>query len=129
MEPKKNKMKILIVDDDERIVRSTKIYLKTKGFSDIDSLTDSRKVIKQLTEAAYDVLILDLNMPYISGYTIMKEVSNLKLKTKIFIISAMDNDKTISQSMHFGASYYFTKPIDNNKLINKLTNLKEDKKT
>lgn len=119
-------MKILIVDDDQKIVKSTKIYLKTKGFNDVDVLTDARKVIEQLTKDKYDVLILDLNMPFISGFTIMDEIASIKLQIQIFVISAMDLKSSISKGLNLGTSVYFKKPIDNHKLINAIKDLHED---
>ena len=117
-------MKILIVDDDEKIVRSTAVYLRTKGFNDIDTLTDSRGVIKKVIDEEYDVILLDLNMPFVSGISIIKELASLRFDTKLFIISAVDNMETISTAIKLGAMEYFIKPIDNERLIKNLNTLK-----
>lgn len=117
-------MKILIVDDDEKIVRSTAVYLRTKGFDDIDTLTDSREVIKKVIDEEYDVILLDLNMPFVSGISIIKELASICLDTKLFIISAVDNIEIISNVIKLGAMEYFTKPIDNERLIKNLNIIK-----
>lgn len=117
-------MKILIVDDDERIVRSTAVYLKTKGFNLVDTLTDSREVLKKLLEGGYDVILLDLNMPYMSGQTLIQSIKLLQIKTQIFIISAIDNKNSIAKTMEMGASDYYIKPINYEKLVQSLIGIK-----
>lgn len=117
-------MKILIVDDDEKIVRSTAIYLRTKGFDDVDTLTDSREVMTKVINEEYDVILLDLNMPFVSGVSILKKLVSICLDTKLYIISAVDNVDVISKVMKLGAMEYFIKPIDNERLIKNLNTLK-----
>lgn len=121
---KRHHMKILIVDDDERIVRSTAVYLKTKGFNLVDTLTDSREVLKKLLEGGYDVILLDLNMPYMSGQTLIQSIKLLQIKTQIFIISAIDNKNSIAKTMEMGASDYYIKPINYEKLVQSLIGIK-----
>jgi len=110
-------MKILIIDDRKPIVRSTSIYLKTKGFTDINTLTDSRRVLDYVTMHKPDVILLDLNMPYISGEILIKDIKAIQKETIIYIISADINPETISSCMRSGANDYFTKPVDNKELV------------
>lgn len=110
-------MKILIIDDHGTIVETTTIYLKTKGFSDINVLTDSRKVLDYIVVNKPDVVLIDLNMPHISAKCLIRDIRLLQEKIKIYIIPEDINPETISLYMTMGANEYFTKPVDNKKLV------------
>lgn len=117
-------MKILIVDDDDRIVRSTAIYLKTKGFDFIDRLTDSREVVKKIIDNNYDVILLDLNMPHVSGLALIELIKSLNTNMQIFIISAIDNKNSIAKILEMGATHYYIKPINYERLVQSLNDIK-----
>ena len=122
-------MKILIVDDQEMITRSTSTYLKTKGFADISTLTDSREVLEAASTNKFDVILLDLNIPHLSGKDLIAPLLVIDPELSIIIISAMDHRRTIEECKKLGALDYFIKPIDNVRLLNMLSQIKETKIT
>ena len=120
-------MNILIVDDQEMITRSTSTYLKTKGFMNISTLTDSREVLEIVTPKKFDVVLLDLNIPHLSGKDLIIPLKVIDPDICIIIISAMDHKGTIEECKNLGALDYFIKPLDNIRLISLLNQIKESK--
>ena len=120
-------MNILIVDDQEMITRSTSTYLKTKGFMNISTLTDSREVLETVTANKFDVVLLDLNIPHLSGKDLIVPLTVIDPDISIIIISAMDHKDTIQECKDLGALDYFIKPLDNIRLIQLLNQIKESK--
>ena len=120
-------MNILIVDDQEMITRSTSTYLKTKGFMNISTLTDSREVLDTVSPKKFDVVLLDLNIPHLSGKDLIIPLKVIDPNICIIIISAMDHKRTIEECKNLGALDYFIKPLDNIRLINVLNQIKESK--
>lgn len=118
-------MNILIVDDQEMITRSTSTFLKTKGFMNIATLTDSRDVLDSIYPGKYDVVLLDLNIPYLSGKDLILPLLVIDPKICIIIISAMDHKDTIEECKRLGAHDYFIKPLDYIRLIQILNDIKE----
>jgi len=120
-------MNILIVDDQEMITRSTSTYLKTKGFTNISTLTDSREVLESVSANNFDVVLLDLNIPHLSGKDLIAPLMVINPEISIIIISAMDHKGTIEECKSLGALDYFIKPLDNIRLISLLNQIKETK--
>lgn len=122
-------MNILIVDDQEMIIRSISTYLKTQGFTNISTLTDSREVLTSVSNNHFDVILLDLNIPHLSGQDLITPLMNIDPNIDIIIISAMDHKRTIENCKCLGAIDYFIKPLDNNRLIRTLKQIKKCKHT
>lgn len=85
---KTEELKILIIDDEQIITSSLEIILSMEGFQEIDTCNDSREVINMLNTKRYNLVIMDLNMPYISGYELFETISNQFEKLPIIILSA-----------------------------------------
>ena len=118
-------MNILIVDDQEMITRSTSTYLKTKGFMSISTLTDSREVLETVSANKFDVVLLDLNIPHLSGKDLIIPLKMIDPDIYIIMISAIDHKETIEECNSLGALDYFIKPLDNIRLINVLNQIKK----
>ncbi|TMK65299.1 MAG: response regulator [Actinobacteria bacterium] len=63
--------RILIVDDDESMVRVLEIFLKAEGYTNVSTTTRSRFALPLLAELGTDLLVLDLHMPHLSGFEII----------------------------------------------------------
>lgn len=85
---KTEELKILIIDDEQIITSSLEIILSMEGFQEIETCNDSREVINMLNTKRYNLVIMDLNMPYISGYELFETISNQFEKLPIIILSA-----------------------------------------
>ncbi|MGL4773676.1 MAG: response regulator, partial [Clostridium sp.] len=66
-------MKILAVDDDERILRLLSDYLKFNGFI-VETATDGESGLNKFNNGSYDLVILDVMMPIYDGWVVLKEI-------------------------------------------------------
>lgn len=117
MESVTNNVKILVVDDEKAIVKSTAMYLKTKGYKNIYTLTDSRRIINFVNALKPDIILLDLNMPEINGHTVLTELNSLQKNLKIIVISAMDDSISVTKCKSLGAQTFLSKPVNNDDLL------------
>lgn len=108
---------VLIVDDESRSIRSIGMSLRMAGITHIRSCEDSRQVIGLLASEAFDVLLLDLTMPFVSGEEILSHVSGAFPDLPVIIITAMDEVETAVRCMQKGAFGYLVKPVETSRLV------------
>jgi DNA-binding NtrC family response regulator len=111
------KLPILLVDDEQALLRSASIALRVSEFSDVITLGDSRLVSKLLDERKIGVLVVDLAMPYLSGQQILREVSENHPNIPIIVMTATNDLELAVQCMQNGAVDYLLKPVDKNRLV------------
>lgn len=101
---------ILIIEDDLDIIELLKLYLEANNFK-VFSSDDGTKAIDLIEENNIDLLIVDIMMPGISGYEVIKMVRE-KHNIPIIVLSAkiLDNDKILG--LNLGADAYLTKPFN-----------------
>lgn len=101
--------RILIIEDDTNIAELERDYLKLNGYSaDIESEGDAG--LARALSGEYDVIIVDLMLPGISGFDIISEVRK-KLEIPILVVSAKSEDIDKIRGLDFGADDYMTKPF------------------
>ncbi len=110
---------ILIVDDNEANIEVIKGMLELAGYKNLISTSDSRKVLELIKNTKPDLLLLDLMMPYLSGFDIMdllraeeKILANDYKYMPILVITAEENQETKLKALTAGAKDYITKPFD-----------------
>lgn len=109
---------ILVVDDSPTIQEIIKSWLAGKGFTVI-SASNGLEALSKLEESLPDLIILDIEMPNLSGYDVCREVrKNLRTSNipVIMLTSRADVDDKIL-GLEFGADDYLTKPCDSRELI------------
>lgn len=103
-------MKILIADDEERIVSLLRKYLKSKRFI-ADSAINGKETLRLIKERDYDLVLLDINMPELSGLDILKYIKENKLRTVVVLLTGYPGvNKDFCKLL--GADEYLEKPID-----------------
>ncbi|MGD1819639.1 MAG: response regulator transcription factor [Pleomorphochaeta sp.] len=103
--------KILIIEDDKSISKLLSFHLQSEGFS-TENVYDGQAAIDALTKNSYECIILDLMLPYINGFEILKIARyKLDIKTPIIISSAKSDDSDIISAIELGADDYLTKPF------------------
>ena len=109
-------MRILLVEDDPSTARSIELALKKEGFvCDTTDLGEEGLEIGRLYD--YDLMILDLMLPDMDGYEVVRRLRAARVQTPVLILSGLtDTDKKI-KGLGVGADDYVTKPFDMAELV------------
>ncbi|HAU29112.1 MAG TPA: DNA-binding response regulator [Rhodospirillaceae bacterium] len=109
-------MRVLLVDDDASISRSIELMLKSEGFIvDITDLGEDGLEIGKLYD--YDIIILDLMLPDIDGYEVLRRLRQARIQTPILILSGLSEMDNKIKGLGIGADDYLTKPFDKRELL------------
>lgn len=120
--------KILIVDDEEANVRLLERTLQRWGYTNLISTTDSREAMPLFEQHRPDLILLDLMMPHIDGFTVMETV-NSSLPEGVFlpilVLTADANPQVKRRALSAGAKDFLTKPFDQTELLLRIMNMLE----
>ncbi|MCB0766648.1 MAG: response regulator transcription factor [Flavobacteriales bacterium] len=108
--------KLLVVEDDQNLGTLLVEYLRAKGY-DADLRHDGREGKAAYDKGGYDLLILDVMMPYKDGFTLTKEIRQRDLTTPIMFLSAKAMKQDAIQGFQSGADDYMTKPFSMEELL------------
>jgi len=109
--------KILIADDEYDIRFVLEQLLKLEGF-EVTGVGDGRQALDALDKQQFDLLLLDVMMPELDGFGVLKNLDAARLgKMKIVILSAKATDEDIIRGYSVGVAQYVTKPFDNDYMI------------
>ena len=108
-------MRILIVEDDRILAQTIEQILKSKY--DIDHAYDGEEGLLYAKQNIYDVIILDLMMPVMDGYTMLLELRKQKIITPVLIVTAKDGLDDKLKGFRLGADDYITKPFNKDELL------------
>ncbi|WP_262147660.1 response regulator transcription factor [Chryseobacterium foetidum] len=116
--------KILIADDEHKILMSLEYSFRKIGY-EVFIARDGTEVLEFLKTIVPDVILLDIMMPNLDGYSTLEEIKkneNLN-NTKVMFLSAKNNPKDIKKGLEMGADAYVTKPYSIKKLIQQIEEL------
>lgn len=102
--------RILIADDDLHILKMASRILQSEGMI-TDQFANGNQALQAALKNEYDLLLLDINMDDIDGFTIVKEVRNKGIQTPIIIISGNSEEYNTIFGLGIGADDYLTKPV------------------
>jgi two-component system cell cycle response regulator CtrA len=109
-------MRVLLVEDDVTMAKSIELMLTSEGFVvDTTDLGEDGLEIGKLYD--YDIIILDLMLPDIDGYEVLRRLRAAKVKTPILILSGLGESDNKVKGLGFGADDYLTKPFDKAELV------------
>lgn len=110
--------KVLIVDDEEPFIRSLSIALeRSAGINNIRRCQDSREVMGILSEGGFGLVLLDLNMPYLSGDKLLEQIIEEYPEVGVIIISGINQIEPAVRCMKLGAYDYFVKTNEEDRLV------------
>lgn len=109
---------ILVVDDEEEMTQLLKIELELEGYK-IFAARNGEGGLKQIKMVKPDLIILDIMMPGMDGYEMMRilKADDMTKDISIVILTARIQEKDIQKGIKMGADLYITKPFDPTKLI------------
>jgi len=108
--------KLLVIDDELDIREGLQTLLELEGYS-VDLAQNGTEGLQKLDSHGYDLVLLDLMMPDISGMDVLSEVRKKDRDTPIFMITAYGSVEAAVHALKLGANDYFSKPWDNEKLV------------
>lgn len=109
-------MKVLIADDEKTLIAMLKEILRRNKI-DCDAVFDGYDAVEYAKATEYDLIILDIMMPKLSGYDALKKIRENKISTPILMLSAKSEVSDKVDGLNFGADDYLTKPFSADELI------------
>jgi chemosensory pili system protein ChpA (sensor histidine kinase/response regulator) len=94
---------------------------------DVTTANDGQDALEVLRQKTFDVVLSDLEMPRLNGYELIEDVRRRfsKEALPIIVMTTRAGEKHMNLALDLGANNYFTKPIDENKLLNFLRSLQK----
>jgi CheY-like chemotaxis protein len=110
--------KVLVVDDDEVIVRLLELNFELEGH-EVASVLDGKQAIERIAEVAPDVVLLDVMMPELDGYRVCAQLREdpAFATLPIVFLSARAQETDIARGTEVGGDAYVTKPFDPLELV------------
>ncbi len=103
-------MKILLLEDEKMLQTSILEYIETLGHKCV-ALSDGAEAARVILNESFDLLILDINVPSLSGLDLLKEVQEKNCNTPTIFISALVDIENITKAFDLGAADYIKKPF------------------
>jgi len=113
--------KILIVEDEKRLRDLLRDYLLKEGYQ-VDLAPHGEEGLRMAVEKDYDLILLDVMMPFMNGFDMLKELRKLK-NTRVFFITAKTMDEDFVNAYEIGADDFISKPFSPKILVMKIGNL------
>ena len=113
--------KILIVEDDKKLRSELETFLNKNGFI-AKGLEKFDNTIQDILDENPDLVLLDINLPYLDGEFVCKEVRKVS-NVPIIMVTSRDNEIDELMSLNYGADQYVTKPYNIQILLAKITGL------
>lgn len=118
-----NNINILIADDNLDF-RSLLIdgLEEEEGLHVVGVATDGYQAVQQVMALVPDVLLIDVVLPLLDGFGVMKAIGNMALKTRpiIVVLSSFANEATMAEAANLGAQYFMIKPFDMSALFERI---------
>jgi CheY-like chemotaxis protein len=109
MSAKPHRKRVLVVDDDRTLRHALVTLLETAGFSAADA-ADGASALNQIRGKSFDLVILDLGLPRVSGLDVLKEIQKLDTPPKVIVVTADDTPASVVEAIRDNAYQYIVKP-------------------
>jgi DNA-binding NtrC family response regulator len=110
------KARILVVDDEEIVIRSCLRILGDDGDCEVEAAQDGLEALKKIEDSHYDVLVLDIMMPRMDGLEVLRRVKETHPDIDVIMVTGLSQIETAVRSMKLGAFDYLPKPFDPDEL-------------
>ncbi len=114
--------KVLVIDDNLAILNFLNIFLLQSGGFEPKTLQDSRNAFDLLKKEKFDVLLLDMDMPHVSGLDILKYINENNISIVTIVLTGVEDVDLAISAMKCGTFDYMLKPIDEEKLLDTIHN-------
>lgn len=118
--------KILIIDDEEADIRVLQWALRVAKYPNVSSVTDPAKALEVFNQFRPDLVLLDLYMPEVDGFSVLKqfrEAGRDKEFLPVLVLTGYDTAETRNEAMAAGANDFLGKPVDYTEVLLRIRNL------
>ena len=117
--PSAGKGRLLVVDDEPDVCESLEALLGLEGYA-VEMALTAAEGLRKLEARNYDLVLLDLMIPDRSGMEVLREIRERDRETPVFLITAYGSVEVAVEALKAGASDYFAKPWENEKLLREI---------
>ncbi|MEW5754827.1 MAG: HD domain-containing phosphohydrolase [Pseudomonadota bacterium] len=119
--------KILVVDDLPSNVLLLEKILRSAGYQNVSGATDSRTVADLYRTHKYDLILLDIDMPYYDGFQVMAQLNEIEQDSylPILVLTAQSDQDTRIRALQNGAKDFLGKPFDRTEVLTRIKNILE----
>ncbi|MFO7883185.1 MAG: response regulator [Desulfobacteraceae bacterium] len=121
-----NNNKILLIDDEVEFISTLAERLRLRGYAPKIAETGNDG-ITMLTNERFDIVVLDLMMPGLSGLDTLKQIKRIDSSLPVILLTGHGSTKDGLEGLRIGAYDYLMKPLDIKELMNKMTSALKDK--
>ena len=108
--------RMLVVDDEENICSYLAELFRLEGWI-VDTAYDGMQGVKLAADADYDVIIMDILMPHVTGIEATREIMKRKPNSKIIVITGAPYRKQAEEALNCGAKLFIKKPFSSEKIM------------
>jgi DNA-binding response OmpR family regulator len=125
-----SKMKIVVIDDEPANVALLEAMLAEGGYTRVKTVIDSRLAMETCVSFEPDLVLLDLMMPHVDGFTILESLRAAAGETflPVIVLTADANETTKLRSLRAGATDFLLKPFDQLEVLLRMSNLLETRR-
>ena len=121
-------LRLLLVDDEERFLSTTRILLEKRGVKNVQTATNGQGALKILRKGAVDVVVLDVKMPGMDGVEVLRKIRQEHPLVEVIMLTGHASAESAVQGLKLGAFDYVMKPIDISDLLEKIEEAYEKKR-
>ena len=117
--------RILVVDDEPANLKLLSLMLRTEGYHHVELVQDPREVLPRYEAARPDLILLDINMPYLDGYDVMAQIRGLDdaIKPPVVVLTAQSGEDFLLRALRGGAIDFLSKPFNRRELLARVQNV------
>ena len=112
----KKEIRILLVEDEVNLARGLIYNLEAEGYQ-VTLAADGQQALEQVNEGGFDLVILDIILPFVDGYDVLKEIRRLYTRLPVIILTAKLEEGDRVLGLELGADDYLTKPFHLKELL------------
>ncbi len=105
--------RILVVDDEEEVLNTLEDFLTTKGY-EVHTANNGLTAIEKVKEVKPHIVLLDIIMPGMGGFDVLKEIKKIDPKIGVIMATAVTDEELAKRTLQLGAYDYVMKPFDLN---------------
>ena len=103
--------RVLVVDDEQDAVDLLREFLTAKGY-EVLAASNGEEALRKVKEDRPHLILLDVRMPKMSGFEVLKQVREIDHEVGVIMVSAVNEEETGRKALKMGAFDYITKPLD-----------------